>query len=262
VAVAPQIDLSLTSLSLAFDGLRAVSDMSCEVTSGSIVALIGPNGAGKTTIFNLICGFLKPDGGTIAVAGKKATGKQPYAIASLGVGRTFQDCKVFEQLTVLDNVRLGMRDRKNETILSALLKGSRLREAEELKTTRALQLLNYAGLAEKRDALACDLSYGQRKLLELCRVRAFAPKLFLLDEPFSGLFPDTVERMAQVIKGLSNNGKTVVFIEHDMEAVRGIAGRVIVLDFGRLIADGAPEAVLNDPVVLDAYLGRPVRNAS
>ena len=171
--VGGQIDLSLKTLSIAFDGLRAVSALSLEVYSGTIVALIGPNGAGKTTVFNIICGYLHADGGTIAIEGRETTGKRPDRIASLGIGRTFQDCKVFEQMTVLDNVLLGMRDRRNETMISALLQGHGLRKAEQQKIEQALALLNDAGLADKRGCLACDLSYGQRKLLELCRVRPF-----------------------------------------------------------------------------------------
>lgn len=260
--VAGNINLSVQNLSIAFDGLQALTAISFDVTSGSITALIGSNGAGKTTIFNLISGFLKPDMGTVIVAGKNIMGKRPDLIGSLGVGRTFQDGKVFEQLSVIDNVRLGIRDRRSETFFSALLQSHRLREAEKFKTIRSLELLDYAGLADKRDSLACDLSYGQRKLLEICRVRAFDPQVYLLDEPFSGLFPDMATRMAKVIKDLRDNEKTVVFIEHDMEVVRGIADRVIVLDFGRLIADGAPESVFNDPVVLEAYLGGLVNYAS
>lgn len=257
-----QIVISMKKLSVSFDGLRAVSDLSFEVPSHTISALIGPNGAGKTTVFNLVCGYLKPDGGSVSIAGRDITGKRPNMIANFGVGRTFQDSKVFEQLSVLDNVRLGIRDPQNETLASALFQGKGLRKAEKKKSERALDLLDEAGLADKKDSLAGDLSYGQRKLLELCRIRAFDPQVFLLDEPFSGIFPETARRMAQMIRGLCSCGKTVVFIEHDMEAVTEIADRALVLDFGQLIADDTPMAVMNDPKVLDAYLGRPASNAS
>ncbi|MFA6132834.1 MAG: ABC transporter ATP-binding protein [Phycisphaerae bacterium] len=256
MAVTSQANISLKGVSVSFDGLRAVSALSFDVPSGAIVALIGPNGAGKTTVFNLICGNLKADGGTISVVGRDVTSKRPDRIAALGVGRTFQDCKVFEQMTVRDNVMLGMRDRPVETLVVALKQGKGLKEAEEVKRERALELLKDVGLADKADCLACDLSYGQRKLIELSRVRAFCPQIFLLDEPFAGLFPEIAQQMACVICDIGKSGRTAIFIEHDMKAVADIADRAIVMNFGRLIADDAPEAVLNDPAVLDAYLGR------
>lgn len=256
MAVTSQTDISLKDVSVSFDGLRAVSGLSFDVPSGAIVALIGPNGSGKTTVFNLICGNVKTDGGTISVVGRDTTGKRPDRIAALGVGRTFQDCRVFEQMTLLDNVILGMRDRAVETLAVALKGGKGLREAEEVKREGALELLKGVGLAGKADCLARELSYGQRKLLELSRVRAFSPQVFLLDEPFAGLFPEIAQQMACVLRDIGKSGRTALFIEHDMKAVADIADRAIVLNFGRLIADGSPEAVLNDDAVLDAYLGR------
>jgi len=262
MAVNGNKQLSVEDLSCAFDGVQAVDDLSFDLISGRIVALIGPNGSGKTTVFNLICGFLKPDAGNVTYEEQAITGKRPDQIARLGLGRTFQDCKVFDQLSVLDNVILGFRDPRNETLRAALMQGAALRASEEDRQMRALDLLEDAGLSDKKEAQACDLSYGQRKLLELCRVRALEPKIFLLDEPFAGLFPATAERMGDMISGLKETGHTVIFIEHDMDVVADLAERVIVLDFGRLIADDTPQEALNDPAVLDAYLGRESTRAS
>lgn len=248
--------LHLEDLSVSFDGLHAVTKLSLEVPAACVVALIGPNGAGKTTVFNLICGYLTADEGTITVDGENATGRRPEQVARLGVGRSFQDCKVFEQMSAWDNVLLGMRDPRSETMVSGLFRRQLLKDSEERRTKRVAELLREAGLDSKSESLACDLSYGQRKLLEFSRVRAFQPSVYLLDEPLSGLFPDAAKRMAEIIRRLREGGKTVIFIEHDIEVVAELADRVVVLDYGRKIADGTPEQVLNDSAVLNAYLGR------
>lgn len=254
--------LCVTGVSRAFDGLKAVTNLSFEVAPKEITALIGPNGAGKTTVFNMISGFLKPDAGSIRIADQEITRNSPDAIARSGVGRTFQDCKVFPQLPVLDNVMLGFEDTRNETLLAALMRTRSMLKSERDKIDRACSLLDQAGLLGKKDDWAGNLSFGQRKLLELCRVQALNPLVYLLDEPMAGLFPAMIEKMKKMIRSLRDSGKTIVFIEHNMQVVMNLSDRVLVLDYGQLIADGKPDAVQNDPAVQDAYLGRKSTRAS
>ncbi len=254
--------LSVEGLSRSFDGVKAVAGLSFDIAPGGITALIGPNGAGKTTVFNAITGFLRPDAGHITFDGKEITHKTPDAIARMGIGRTFQDCKTLAQLPVLDNVMLAFADAANETLSVALLRPRTMLASEGEKADRACALLEEAGLLGKKDELAGNLSFGQRKLLALCRVQALNPRLILLDEPMAGLFPSMVVKMMEMIRRLRDSGKTVVFIEHNMKVVMDISDRVLVLNYGQLIADGAPDVVRNDPAVLDAYLGRKTDGAT
>jgi len=254
--------LSVGGLARSFDGIQAVTGLSFDITSGGITALIGPNGAGKTTVFNVITGFLPPDKGCVRFANAEITHRRPDQIARMGIGRTFQDCKVFPQLPVLDNVILGFEDAANETLAVALMRRRAMLDSEVDKSKRACALLERVGLIGKKKDLAGNLSCGQRKLLELCRVQALNPKLILLDEPMAGLSPSMIVTMTEIIRGLRESGKTVVFIEHNMKVVMNLSERVLVLNFGQLIADGPPEAVRNDPAVRHAYLGRKTSSAS
>ncbi len=254
--------LSVEGLSRSFDGVKAVDGLSFDIERGGITALIGPNGAGKTTVFNAMTGFLRPDAGHVRFDGTEITRKTPDAIARMGIGRTFQDCKTLAQLPALDNVMLAFQDAANETLPVALLRPRAMLASEREKSDRACALLEEAGLLGKKNELAGDLSFGQRKLLELCRVQALNPRLIMLDEPIAGLFPAMVVKMMEMIRRLRGGGNTVIFIEHNMKVVMELSDRVLVLNYGQLIADGTPEAVRNDPAVLDAYLGRKTHGAS
>lgn len=239
-----------------FDGIKAADDIVFEVGKNSICGLVGPNGSGKTTVFNLICGYLKPDKGKIFFDGEQITSLNPYKIAKLGIGRTFQNIRLFPQISVLDNVMLGFKYDKGEKFSSALFQTKRMKQEEKQNLLKAEGILKFVGLIKKRNALAEHLSHGQRKLLELARILALEPALFLLDEPFAGLFPETKRTMLNLIRNLKERGKTILFIEHDMNSMMGVAEKVIVLNYGKKIAEGDPEEVRNNEEVLKAYLGK------
>lgn len=248
--------LQVQNLTKEFDGIKAVDDIVFEVEENSICGLVGPNGSGKTTVFNLICGYLKPERGKIFFDGKQITSLSPHKISQLGIGRTFQNIRLFPQIPVLDNVMLGFKYDKGEKFSSALLQTKRMKQKEKQNLLKAEEILKFAGLIEKRNVLAEHLSHGQRKLLELARILALKPALFLLDEPFAGLFPETKRAMLNLIRNLKEQGKTILFIEHDMNSVMGVAEKVVVLNYGKKIAEGKPEEVRNNEEVLKAYLGK------
>ena len=248
--------LQVQNLVKEFDGIKAADYITFEVEDNSICGLVGPNGSGKTTVFNLICGYLKPDRGKIFFDGGEITALSPHKISQLGIGRTFQNIRLFPQISVLDNVMLGFKYDKGEKFSSALFQTKRMKQEEKQNLLKAEEILKFAGLIEKRNALAEHLSHGQRKLLELARILALEPALFLLDEPFSGLFPEIKRTMLNLIRNLKERGKTILFIEHDMNSVMGVSEKVIVLNYGKKIAEGKPEEVRNNEEVLSAYLGK------
>ncbi|MCD6193325.1 MAG: ABC transporter ATP-binding protein [Candidatus Aminicenantes bacterium] len=248
--------LRVENLFKEFDGIKAVDGLSFEVESGSICGLVGPNGSGKTTVFNLICGYLKPDKGKINFRDREITNLSPDKNARLGLGRTFQNIRLFPQISVLDNVMLGFKYSKGEHFFAALFQTKSMKEEEREKRTKAEEILRFVGLIDKRNKLAENLSHGQRKLLELARVLALDPKLFLLDEPFAGLFPETKRKMLDLMRKLKEKGRTILFVEHDMNSVMGVAEKVIVLNYGKKIAEGKPEEVKNNEKVISAYLGK------
>lgn len=254
--------LSVQEVSKTFGGVKALDRCSFEVYTGQITALIGPNGAGKTTVFNVVSGLLNADHGAIQFNGRNINNLSPNRIARLGIGRTFQDNRIFPQMTALENVMLGMRFDGGESLASALARSKAMLREERENREKALAMLARVGLSQKADALAGGLSLGQRKLLEVAKALAAEPVFLMLDEPVAGLFPAMIQEMRRLIIELREAGRTVLFIEHNMNVVMNLADRVIVLNYGRRIAEGTPAEIQNNEEVVQAYLGRRKQHAA
>jgi branched-chain amino acid transport system ATP-binding protein len=247
--------LRLEGVTRRFGGLVAVDDVSFEVPADGVTAVIGPNGAGKTTLFNLISGFLPPSAGRITFEGNDITGRPPAEIARAGLVRTFQLVKLFEDLSVIDNVKVGCHLKGRAGLFAALFRPASARREEQALDARARDLLAFAGLAAMADEPASALPYGRQRMLELARAMAAGPRLILLDEPAAGLNTEESAALSRIIRRIADEGTSVLLIEHDMTLVMNTAERVVVVDFGRKIAQGTPAEVRVDPAVIAAYLG-------
>ncbi len=248
--------LRAEEIMMNFGGLRAVDSFNLLIEDNELVGLIGPNGAGKTTIFNIITGVYKPTKGSISLCGKNIKGKKPSEISKFGISRTFQNIRLFSDLTVLDNVKIGMGNRFNYNLLTGIFKLPEYFKQEKEMDRQAMELLKIFDLDQFSDYAACNLPYGKQRELEIARALASKPKLLLLDEPAAGMNPQETDNLMNTISKVRDEfNVAILLIEHDMQLVMGICERIMVLNYGRILAEGTSEEIQNNPEVVKAYLG-------
>jgi branched-chain amino acid transport system ATP-binding protein len=247
--------LEVDDVSIRFGGLTALDSVTFDIREGEILGLIGPNGAGKTTCFNVLTGVYQATSGQVRFDGNTLGKRKRHQITRLGIARTFQNIRLFRSMTVLENVMVGADAHSKVGFWDALLRTPRHRHTEQESTARAKELLKIVGITARHDELAANLSYGDQRRLEIARAMATGPKLLCLDEPAAGFNPAEKQRLMELIRKVRDQGFTVLLIEHDMRLVMGVTDRIVVLEFGRKIAEGVPAEIRDNPAVIAAYLG-------